>query len=99
MEDTIPVNIARSMGYRTSQGIAGCKFAVDSGGHPEQFSTVDYAAADYAATAVSAMIGASPSIVVRCISLVYRFSSNPVAQCWVQRLSHRIASPSRQRWR
>ena len=46
-------------------------------------------------TSRSAMIGASPSRVVRCISRTYFASSNGVAQCCAQRLSHNSASPTR----
>ncbi len=50
-------------------------------------------------TALSAMIGTSPSSVVRCIRRRYFASSNGVAQCCVQRLSHSSASPTRHLWR
>jgi len=50
-------------------------------------------------TARSAMIGGSPSSVVRCISRWYFASSKGVAQCCTQRLSHSSASPTRHAWR
>ena len=50
-------------------------------------------------TARSAMIGTSPSSVVRCMRRVYFESSHGVAQCCAQRLSHSSASPTRHLWR
>src|SRR5262249_43370733 len=50
-------------------------------------------------TAFSAMIGTSPSSVVRYIRRLYFVSSNAVAQCCVQRLSHSSASPTFHLWR
>src|SRR5947207_2606199 len=49
--------------------------------------------------AALAISGVSPSMVVRCMWRRYFWSSNGVAQCCAQRLSHSTASPARQRCR
>ena len=91
------IDTSKSSRFRDRLYVAWAEYNLDFTADPIGFAWSD----DHGATwnLVPAISGTSPSSVVRCIRRRWEASSNRVAQCWVQRLSHRIASPTRHRCR